>query len=110
MVAFTEEAEALYARYRFISNRLTELGEEPQNKAHILKWLEGLKTLFYGPAAWRIWEDCVRHAETEGKAVSKDVTRAVLITIAKWLKLQNNVKGVFEYNAAMREVREMLHS
>ena len=105
LIAITEEAEALYSRYRFLSNRLAELGEKPLDDRSICIWLDGLQKLSYAPAAWRIWEDCARHTETLGRPVSKTVARQVLITMAKWLAFQNRIKGPANHTASMREVR-----
>jgi hypothetical protein len=83
----TEEAEALYMRYRFVTSRLRETGSEPQSVAQILYWLQGLKSLSYAPAAWRIWKDALEEARRNDSLVAKQISTLVLVATAKWLFL-----------------------
>lgn len=96
IIAVQEEAEALYARYRFISNRLKDAGalerkSAQENDELLYVWLKSISALGYGPAAWRIWEDYMKTAKMdELTRMAKPIAHAVLIATMKWVVLQRD--------------------
>lgn len=94
IIAIQEEAEALYARYRFISNRMLETGTWEQNNLVnpkkndriFLTWLKGIQELGYGPAAWRIWADFRGTTSVENPSpLTAPIAHSVLVATMQWL-------------------------
>lgn len=96
IVDVQEEAEALYARYRFISNRLKAAGAFQRNSAlendeFLLVWLKGIAALGYGPAAWRIWTDYKQMANPDNiTRLARPIAHSVLVATMKWVVLQRD--------------------
>jgi hypothetical protein len=120
IIAVQEEAEALYARYRFISNRLAEAGNRLNfhqqstfaagmaPDAHLkrkaaqqsdaiakdeetLLWLRSIEELGYAPAAWRIWGDHIKRIEGQTPfSRTQYMGHSVLVATMKWLVLQRD--------------------
>lgn len=96
IIAVQEEAEALYARYRFISNRLKDTGafrrnSTMENDEFLLVWLKSIAALGYGPAAWRIWSDYKQMASVnEVTRMAKPIAHSVLVATMKWAVLQRD--------------------
>lgn len=111
IIAVQEEAEALYARYRFISNRYKESGVFERNSAlqndeFLLIWLKGISELGYGPAAWRIWADYKQTANVEDLTrLLRPIAHCVLIATMRWVVLQRD-RGVdtMSFAAQARQV------
>lgn len=97
IIAVQEEAEAIYARYRFVSNRMQESGETnrhtvQQKNEILLTWLKSIEALGYGPAAWRIWSDHRKAIESHEQLdkTTRHIAHSVLVATMKWLVLQRD--------------------
>lgn len=89
-----EEAEALYAKYRFICNYLEQKRLPPLNGKTAFAWATAFEHLGYAPAAWRLWQDRRKVAERQDVVAtgSQDASiklfaRSVLIATVRHLKL-----------------------
>lgn len=85
IVAYMEEAEALYSRYRFVADRQHPSTPGTSAPMRILEWLKGFGELAYAPAAWRVWEDCRNKADEDGIVLARDISHSVILTTTKWV-------------------------
>ena len=112
-IRLQEEAEQLYARYRFICNYLENNGEKPLSSKSAFRWAKAFEELGYAPAAWRIWNDRVRIAEeariagvAKGEDGLKYLAHSVLVASIRYLKLR---KGAEDQQALRAQVCCNLH-
>ena len=128
--ALQDEAEALYARYRFLSSSMNESGAGPLPVEVVLEWAKAFERLGYAPAAWRLWKDGIASGvlsptvQGPGRVTdAKKLADAVLLASLQWLKLCRKVEvekrqyqskqkgkqlGSFDFADRIAEVRSTL--
>ena len=130
LTALQDEAEALYARYRFLSSSMDESGAGPLPVEVILEWAKAFERLGYAPAAWRLWRDSIASGvlshpvRAPGRVTdAKRLADAILLASLQWLKLCRKVEvekrqyqskqkgkqlGSFDFADRIAEVRRTL--
>ena len=115
-IKIQEEAETLYARYRFICNYLENNGWKPLSPKSAFGWAKAFEELGYAPAAWRIWEDRKRLADLNGNEGTKKgedglkyLADSVLVASLRYLKLRMGAVDQQGIRIQVRSHRQVAH-
>lgn len=106
-VRVQEEAETLYAKYRFVCTCLEQKALKPLNAKTVFGWAKAFEELGYAPAAWRLWNDrrkLADAAETQA-AQAEDLgllSHSVLIASIRYLRLREGSDSIEEIRKEVR--------